>query len=348
MTQSPKPPEDFAELCRLSANFGADPMHIQGAGGNSSLKTGDVMWIKASGTVLADAETKEVFVATDLAKLRGALETDDPIADQPAAFSLPGGTGLRPSIETSLHAVFAQRIVLHTHCIHTIAHAIRKDPRPALADRLHHVSWAYVDYAKPGANLARSVRAALEPDTNVIVLGNHGLIVAGETVPEVEVLQHRMHERLSLPVSALKTADVEVLGQLARDTDYEPADDPTLHQLALDPQRVAQVTTGSLYPDHVIFCGIAVAALQENEGIETAMERISCSGMPAPVWLIVPGAGVVVRKDAGTPARVMMRCLADVMQRVPVDAALNYLSTDQNLELLNWDAEKYRQQLNAS
>lgn len=347
MTGSPRQPDALQDLRGVSARYGSDSMHIQGAGGNSSLKVGDVMWIKASGTLLADAQDKEIFVATDLAGMRRALDSDDPVADQPAAFLCPGGLDLRPSIETSLHAVFPQRVVLHTHCIHTLAHAVRQDARARLAERLQGFDWVFVDYRKPGANLARGVQVALGPDTTVVVLGNHGLIVAGDSAGEVADLQSRVHTALSLPAVGLKPADTAALHALAQDSDYEAAGDPHLHQLALDPQRVAQVTAGSLYPDHVIFCGIAVAAVRAGETLAQAVERIIQTGAPAPVWLIVPGAGVLVRKDAGVPARVMMRCLADVMARVPEDAALNYLSTEQDLELLDWDAEKYRQTLNA-
>lgn len=348
MTQLPNPPDGFDDLRRISTAFGSDPMHIQGAGGNASIKDGAVMWIKASGTLLAEAQTKDVFVATDLSKIRDALSQNDPIADQPAEFLLPGGSGLRPSIETSLHAVFPHRVVLHTHCIHTLALATRQDAQSLLNDRLSGFDWAMVGYNKPGANLARGVNAALSDTTNVIVLGNHGLIVAGDTSQEVQDLQIRVHEALTTDPVAQTTPDLDRLTTLTQSGDYELPDDPELHQLALDPKRVAQVTTGSLYPDHVIFCGIAVTALEQGESPDDAQQRVMSTGAPAPVWMIVPGAGVIVRKDAGTPARVMMRCMADVMARVPTDAALNYLTTDQNLELLNWDAEKYRQKLNAS
>ena len=39
---------DFDALKVLSADFGRNPLHIQGAGGNSSIKDGDKMWIKAA------------------------------------------------------------------------------------------------------------------------------------------------------------------------------------------------------------------------------------------------------------------------------------------------------------
>lgn len=346
MKSPPNPPEGFDALRAVSAAFGADPMHIQGAGGNASIKSGDVMWIKASGTLLADALAKDIFVATDLGRIRRALQCGDPVADQPAAFLIPGGGTLRPSIETSLHAVFDDRVVLHSHCIHTIAHAVRQDARDLLAAKLEDFDWAYVDYTKPGANLARDVRAALSPTTNVVVLGNHGLIVAGDSADAVQALQHRVHNALSRHPGATATPDLNRLRALSDGSDYDPPGDTALHQLALDPNRMVQVTGGSLYPDHVIFCGMAVTALQQGDSVEDVERRVTDSGAPPPAWIIVPGAGVILRKDASMPAKVMMRCLADVMARVPPEAPLTYLTTDQNLELLNWDAEKYRQSLN--
>ena len=49
----------------LSARLGQDPLRVQGPGGNTSIKSNDVMWIKASGTELANAESDPIFVAVD-------------------------------------------------------------------------------------------------------------------------------------------------------------------------------------------------------------------------------------------------------------------------------------------
>ena len=43
--------------------------------------------------------------------------------------------------------------------------------------------------------------------------------------------------------------------------------------------------------------------------------------------------------------RLLALCLALVLERVPEDATLRYLTTEQEAELLDWDAEKYRQSL---
>lgn len=347
LQNKPDQPDDFAELKKLSAEFGQNSLHIQGAGGNASIKDGDTMWIKASGTMLGDALDQDVFVPVDLPRMKTAVLSDLANADSPAEFLLPDASNLRPSIETSLHAVFNQRVVLHTHCIHTIVHAIQTNATALLDRRLRSFNWAYAPYSKPGANLARSVTKVLTPDTDVIVLGNHGLIVAGDTVDAVRSLQSAVHDALALTPKHLAGDDPETLTARAQYSSYGLPDDPTLHQLALSDRRVAQVTKGSLYPDHVIFCGIAVTPLAVGQNTQDAESAASKAGRPAPVCLLVPGAGLILRNDASRGAKTMLRCLSDVIMRLPDGAELNYLTTTENFELLDWDAEKYRQALNA-
>lgn len=329
-------PDDLQDLARLSVRVGSDPLLIQAAGGNTSVKDGDVMWIKASGTLLAEAETKDIFVPVDLPAMRAALDDPDQNADQTAQFVL-GGATLRPSIETSLHAVFKQRVVVHVHCVNTLAHAVRRDARTLLDDRLNGFAWCLVPYARPGAYLAEQVRTRLGPDTNVAILTNHGIIVAGDTVAETEDLLNRVVATLTVEPAPQQSADMAALQALAQPGWTVPAADAPVHQLALDSARLAQATAGSLYPDHVIFCGMGVKAV----------DGTLPDPADAPVFLLVPGKGAIARSDASQGALALMNCLGDVLQRVPPDAELCYLTFDQNAELLDWDAEKYRQQLNA-
>ena len=330
------PPEDLPELARLSARIGADPLLIQAAGGNTSVKDGGTMWIKASGTQLAEALTREIFVPVDLASIDAAMADPDVDADRTEAF-LVGDQALRPSIETSLHAVFPQRVVVHVHCVNTIAVAIRKDAEAVLTERLAAYDWCFVPYIKPGANLAAQVRKALGPATDVVVLQNHGLIVAAETVGEVEaLLDHVVTSHTAEPAPA-QQVDLVRLESAAGDGWRVPPEDASIHQVALEPAWVKMATTGSLYPDHVLFCGIAATVLDD------ALPEAS----GAPPFLLVPGAGVIMQSGASAAAEALTTCLGDVLTRVPTDAELTYLTFEQNMELLDWDAEKYRLALNA-
>jgi rhamnose utilization protein RhaD (predicted bifunctional aldolase and dehydrogenase) len=103
--------------------------------------------------------------------------------------------------------------------------------------------------------------------------------------------------------------------------------------LAGDPLRVARATAGSLYPDHVIFLGPAAATPES-----------AAAGHPGKL-VIVGGAGLLLPEGANRSADELALCLALVLERVPPDAALARLTADEEAELLDWDAEKYRQQL---
>jgi rhamnose utilization protein RhaD (predicted bifunctional aldolase and dehydrogenase) len=58
--------------------MGRDPRRTQAAGGNTSLKRRNVMWIKASGCWLASALERDIFVPGDLTALRAAFAASDP------------------------------------------------------------------------------------------------------------------------------------------------------------------------------------------------------------------------------------------------------------------------------
>lgn len=348
MQSSPEPFErEFLALKEISAQIGKDPMLIQAAGGNTSLKIGDVMWIKASGTLLGDAQESDIFVPVDLPQMRKALVAGEARADMPAQFLLPASSDLRPSIETSLHAVFPQKVVMHAHCIHTLVHAVQMDCLALLEPKLDGLNWALVPYAKPGANLAQLVTKELKPNTDVIILSNHGVIVAGETVAQTIALLYDVHERLSISPRRQSIPELEQLERLALQSEYELPGYLPLHQLALESGCLRMATKGSLYPDHVIFCGIGAHALHGLETLGEALSRLNADGVAPPVFLIVPEQGVVVRKGASSGAHALMRCLADILVRMPENANLRYLTGEQNGELLDWDSEKYRQALNA-
>ena len=336
MSADLNPPAMIGDLAELSAKAGADPLLIQGAGGNTSVKDGPVMWIKASGTLLADALRRDIFVPVDLTAMRTALSDGRDEADQPALFAL-GDSGLRPSIETSLHAVFEHPVVVHVHCVNTLALAIRADAEKVLAEKLAGFDWAFVPYAKPGAQLARSVQARRGPETDVVVLGNHGLLLAAQTVAEASDLLDRVVAALRAEPAVPAEPDVAALEALADGTDYGvPEKDAVLHQLALSSARVEAAVGGSLYPDHVIFCGVGASALAPGASLPSG---------DGPVFLIVPGKGVVLRRDASAGAQALSRCLADVLIRWEPGTALTYLTEAENHELMDWDAEKYRKTL---
>jgi rhamnose utilization protein RhaD (predicted bifunctional aldolase and dehydrogenase) len=325
---------ELAALKRLSARIGADPLLVQAAGGNTSLKQNGVLWIKASGTWLKDAASRDIFVPVRHEALLAALARNDPACEACTDFVFAdlNATGLRPSIETTVHALMPQRVVVHVHCVNTIAWAIRSDAEQRLAEKLRYFDWSFVPYARPGLPLANAIAARLKPGTDVLVLGNHGLAVAAETVVQAEALLDRVVNVLIRPVRALVPPDLEALYLLCKGTDYAPAENNETHALATDGLALDRGKDAVFYPDHVVFLGVGVAT-----GIESNAALVA-----------IPGKGVLVRGNAKPAIEPMGRCLADVMRRVEADASLTALDARAIDRLVNWDAEKYRQNLNAA
>ncbi len=309
------------EFLALSARCGRDPLRIQGPGGNSSIKLGSRMWIKASGTELADAETRPIFVEVDLAAARA--EADGAGDGSCRAAAVDPCAALRPSIETTFHAILDWPVVVHTHSVAALVHAVSPEGRAAARGKLANLGAELVPYRKPGLPLTREIRRRVRARTRVILLENHGLIVAGRTAAEASDLMEDVEARLGMPV-------LWPCPDLPRDpapAGYAWAGDATAIGADLRLAGIAQA--GSYYPDHVVFLGPGLAPPADGNA-------------PA---VLVAGAGVGIRPDATPAQRAMVRCLADVLIRLPAGWTADPIGAAAEAELLDWDAEKYRQAL---
>jgi rhamnose utilization protein RhaD (predicted bifunctional aldolase and dehydrogenase) len=324
---------EFDSLRSFSARIGSDPLLVQAAGGNTSLKRDGVMWIKASGTWLKDAAAREVFVPVDHTALMAALSREDPRCETCTDFLRTdlATTDLRPSIETTVHALLPQKVVIHVHCVNTIAWAIQADAESFLATKLKGFASIYIPYARPGLPLAGAIAGRLRAGIDVLVLGNHGLVVAAGSVDAAGALLNRVVEVLRRPARAAAAPDLEALGQACLGTDYRPVDRLETHALATDELALARGANAVYYPDHVVFLGMGVA-----------------TGLASDAPLVaLPGIGVLLKESAKPAIEPMGRCLADVMRRIAPADSLNELSAHDIDQLVNWDAEKYRQTLDA-
>lgn len=308
------------EFRALSARLGQDPLQVQGPGGNTSIKDDRVMWIKASGTELANARAQDIFVAVDRKAAVAEIQGEDGSCKDTV---LDPGRGLRPSIETTFHAALDWPVVAHTHSVAALVHAISPEGRATLGGKLAGLNWAEAPYAKPGLALTREILARVTPETQVVVLRNHGLICCGRTVEEVGALIADVEARLALEPKSR-----------APEPELRPPPEGFVWAreswLARDALRIARA--GTYYPDHAVFLG---PALPVEDGDAN------------PPAILVPGKGVLLRRGATASQKAMLRCLSDVLLRLPDGWTAEPIGAEAEAELLNWDAEKYRQALAA-
>lgn len=321
------------------ARIGADPLLVQGAGGNVSWKDGDLLWVKASGTWLAEAESQNIFIPVDLAHLRLAIATQD----FHAIPKVVGDSSLRPSIETLLHALMPQKVVVHLHAVEILAHLVRTNPMEELHRMIGDaIKWRFVDYFKPGADLALAVagQIAKHSDVNVVFLRSHGVVIGGE---DIECIERTLSQLLSLlqtkTLPCLTDSDSATPNSAFLVSRYVPCGDKEVNQLATKNELISRLQTDwALYPDHVVFLGAEASIVGKTSALSNLVDASI-----QPHFVFVIGQGVFESEAATKAHKAQLRCYYDVLVRQAPSEKLIPLTDEQIAELLNWDAEKYRQ-----
>lgn len=304
---------DFGEeMINHSTHLGLDLSLVQGPGGNISFKDDGTLWIKASGARLGDASKSNIFVALDLLSAAELSLLDDSSKMLDAV--LPGTTsGLRPSIETAMHAIIPSRVVSHVHSVGSVAVGILKDPCAYIEAVSDFAPIAKIPYVRPGAPLARAILEVLEPHHKGLLLANHGLTVWGDTFEEVENLLTRIE-------NSWRTGETD---------DFPVFSNETVGKCTAEWSK--KLSEGILVPDEAVLLGPRVFGSDET--------------FQQNVIFIDPNGNSKTSNDLGSDARDIARMLIAIGQHVSPGAEINYLSDAEVAELLDWDMEKFRQEM---
>lgn len=160
------------DFLKFSERVGKSRFLIQGAGGNLSVKENGVLWIKASGCWLQDANNRNIFVPVNYENntSENLTNSSKDIAKFERIDMDSVDSELRPSIETSLHALMPHKYVIHTHSVNAIALSVSENGKKKLSKVLDGLNWRWVSYAKPGVSLAKEIQNVIYPRPDVLIL----------------------------------------------------------------------------------------------------------------------------------------------------------------------------------
>jgi rhamnose utilization protein RhaD (predicted bifunctional aldolase and dehydrogenase) len=330
--------ESLDKLVEVSARVGRDLDLVQAGGGNTSLKEDGTLWVKASGKWLVHAAEDDMFLPVPMTDIARQLAAED---EKFPEYKTRTGAALRPSVETAVHAVMPQRVVIHVHSVRTIAWAARAHGAEGVAPLLETVRWSWIPYTHPGIPLAIRIQRELEKRPDVLILENHGLVVGAEDCAAAEELLREVERRLDGPVRRAPAPDLERLRTLTQDQ-WEISADSEAHALAMSVRSWEIAQGGTLFPDQCVYLGPGAAVVGLGDTPQAATQRYRENCDFEPVFLIVAGAGVLTRRDIKLAARELLVCVKRVIERIPEEAQPVYLPASQVARLMNWDAEKYR------
>jgi len=318
---------------KFCTKIGLDPLLVQGAGGNISWKDGEILWVKASGMWLVDAEKQDIFVPVDLKKIREEIEKNNYSVDI-QALNL---SELRPSIETILHSQMPHKVVLHVHAVEILPYLVTKNYLELIDTILGDIyKTGFVDYKKPGPDLARAIGNIFlySPGTQVLFLQNHGIVVGGDNIDEIDRILNDLVSRIGRNSSkqvALHN-DISFSPTL---TGYYPVLDNEIHNLVLNKDYFSNVQKNwALYPDHVVFLGKKAFCYNSMKEFILSNER--------PDLLFIKGVCVYTLSKFSRAKLDQLKCYYNVIARLNINYTIKILNSKEINELLNWDLEKYR------
>src|SRR5215204_4168502 len=191
-------PDPLEQLIHLSHLIGHDTRLVQPGGGNTSIKEGDTLVVKGSGTDLRTIN-RAGFTRLSLSRLAPLREADSMSDAEMMRFMAQCMVeeGPAPSVETPLHALLPYKVIVHTHDVPTMSLTnIRDSEAERLLGERFDGRVVYVPYVRPGFPLARAVAQLLGGGAEGrrgggipgqamgLALAHHGLVVWGNDASE--------------------------------------------------------------------------------------------------------------------------------------------------------------------
>ena len=307
---------ELQPLLELTQRVGNDPLLTQASTGNSSAKLDGVLWIKASGRWMADAMRDDILHSFEF----GGGSDGVPAA----GMWIPPTRYPSASLETAMHAALPHRVVLHVHCVNTIAWAVRNDAPIQLQQAAGRVALAVGPLRSVGLALvprdrARSIRL---PRYKPIRIRQPWFGHRCGKCKDVEDLLNEVRERLANVPRQGHPADYAALMEICRDSPWDLPDDDGVHALGTDLISQAILAGGLLYPCQAIFFGFPYSS--------------------GPV-MTIKGRGIVVRKSIEPAELAMLFGLVEVVQRISAAAPLRYLTQTEVAGLMSQGTSRYRE-----
>ncbi|MEM6332007.1 MAG: class II aldolase/adducin family protein [Planctomycetota bacterium] len=374
-------PDDTAaleQLVELSRWFGNTPGWIVAGGGNTSYKTPNTLYVKASGFALADI-TPNGFVALDRRKLDAMLVNDWPAeeAAREAAFKdavmaarRDPDDARRPSVEALLHHLVDAPFVVHTHP--TVVNALASTTRAVSLAADLAPSLTVMPYVDPGLILSLELarfRTAGDPLTDVLLL-NHGLVLARETPDAIIADSTQLADTLTQAINAapllppLPEPNPAALQTWADAWQSLAPDNAAAHTttdtsaavrwVATTAEGCAAIAAGPLNPDQIVYAR-SLPILIEPDSARSPVDQLAAAEAAytdahgfEPWAAVIADLGLVTRRDS--PA------LAATTRDILVDAAAIYrdahrlggvtvLDQAQRGFIERWEVEAYRRSI---
>ncbi len=370
------------DLVSISRFYGSRPEYVIAGGGNTSWKDESRLYIKASGVSLGTIG-EDGFCILDrkkLAKLSEMPLSKDPVIREDQVKNallesrLNPESGLRPSVETSLHDLFEYAFVVHTHPTMVNGLMCSMDAS-GQTSRLFGEKALYIPYTDPGFVLFTVIREKMKEyrglygtDPKMVFIQNHGIFVAAESVDEIKqiygeietVLRQqikRLPDKTGIEVSPLLTETAPALRSHFSRGGLKTA--RTFHNACIQPFLTDATAFGRISkpftPDQMVYCLSEYLFLEETETAETVIEEAKRKAAEFrerkgvdPKVFFIRNEGVIVIDDSPVAADYLESLVLDFTQIALLSDSFggpHPMTPEQIAFIGNWEVENYRKKV---
>jgi ribulose-5-phosphate 4-epimerase/fuculose-1-phosphate aldolase len=355
--------KQVCDFVRLSKYAGERFDLVQAGGGNTSVKISETeMLIKASGLHLSEIEDNYGYCKVNFPKLIEFLNQEDYLlalnkqeleeASAKCVSDSSSNSSQRPSIEIFLHSILG-KFVLHTHSLAVNSVVCRANGIDLLKKDWKEKA-VFVEYYTPGSELAihlnrkiKEFKKQFKRSPQIVFLQNHGLIVSTDSVDELISLNEQVTVSIEKSMG-FDFSEYRLTNQLSH-----------LINAGSNSSSISYMSTDSVIngfllnrkelffhlpisPDQMVYCGpspLEIRSIEDSESVQNY--RMEFGVFPKVIIfenkLFFIAQTLKKAKEIEEVLKfhlIILSVIPKPVYSLPMEE-LNYL--------VNWEAEKYRQ-----
>lgn len=374
---------EIKDLIEISRFYGKDKSYVIAGGGNTSYKNDSHLWIKASGVNLGNINENgfcvlDRFKLDEISKQKfsdDSVKREEEVKEALLNSRVNPDSGLRPSVETSLHNLFSYSYVVHTHS--TLVNGLMcSNLAEVKTEEIFNGKALYIPYSDPGYILFKLVEEKItnykdryNNEPQIVLIQNHGIFVAADTIDEIKGIYAGIESKLKstfeifpkskdIPVSDKMQEILPAVRMLLSEEKLKTAtafNNSWISGFITDKDKFDKWIARPFNPDQIVYC-LSEYLYIENRGtpeeiIEETRLKISefrnRRGM-MPKIIFSENEGVIVAEDSAVSVGYLQDLVTDFCTIAKLSENFggpHPLTSEQVSFIENWEVENYRKKV---
>jgi len=374
--------QKIKELIEVSRFYGQNKDYVIAGGGNTSYKNDKQLWIKASGVSLGEID-ENGFCVLDREKLNdipnqqfstNSTKREEEVKNALLNSRVNPESGLRPSVETSLHNLFETSFVVHTHS--TLVNGLMCSNEAAEKTlEIFGEEILFIPTTNAGYTLFVVVSDEIEnyktkfnKEPQVVLLQNHGIFVAANSIEEIKLIYANVKEKL---ISTLNNSpEQKEIAVSEKITEVLPA---VRMLLSGEKLKVASAINSSwisnyisdktafekgiekpFNPDQMVYCMSEYLFIEDGtaeniiDEVKVKIANFKTRKGAVPKIIFIQNEGVIVAEDSAVSVEYLKDMVNDFCQIATLTENFGGpapMTPDQIKFIENWEVENYRKKI---